>query len=75
MGLVSHRALTWGGVGVLLQYPYTIPPVIPVEARAQAIPHVRGPGVAVEGAGSLLSRPRESHILFVCSVYCHHYFN
>ena len=58
------------GVGVLLQDPDPIPPVMHVEVGAQAIPRVEGPQASEEGAGSLLRCPQEAHIVYLGLVSC-----
>ena len=58
------------GAGMLLQDTDLIPPVLPVEVGAQAIPRVGGPRASGEGAGSSLRCPQESHIVYLGLVYC-----
>ena len=57
------------GVGVILQDPDPIPPVLTVEVQEQAIPLVGGPMAAREGVGALLCRLRESHIIYLGLVF------
>ena len=55
---------------MLLQDPDTIPPVLPVEVKAQAIPNVGVPLAAREGAGESLRCPQEAHIVHMGLVFC-----
>ena len=58
------------GVGVILQYPDPIPPVLHVEVRTQAVSRAGGYRASGEGAGAYFCRPWESHIVYVGLVYC-----
>ena len=58
------------GVGVILQDPDPIPPMLPVEVRAQAIPRAGGSQSSREGARALLCCPRKAHVLHLGLVYC-----
>ena len=57
-------------VGVLLQDPDPIPPVMPVEVRAQAVPRAGGSRASGEGARALLCHPRKAHVVHLGLVYC-----
>ena len=54
---------------MVLQDSDPIPTVLPVEVGAQAIPRVGEPPESREGAGSLLRRLREAHIVYLGLVY------
>ena len=58
------------GVGVILQDPDPIPPVMPIEVRAQAVPRTGGYQASGEGARALLCHTRKAHFVQLGLVYC-----
>ena len=54
---------------MILQDPDPIPPVLPVEVRAQSIPRVLGTQASGEWAGASLCLPWEAHIIYLGLVY------
>ena len=58
------------GIGVFLQDPDPIPPVLPVEVRAHAVLRDGGSRAAGEGARSLLCCLQKSRVVHLGLVYC-----
>ena len=58
------------GIGVLLQDPDLIPPVLPVEVKLQAVPHAGVSWESEEGERALLCCPQKYHVVYLGLVYC-----